>query len=105
MVQQNPAVIQPLLQQIATQNPQLAQLINQHPQALYELLGAGGEGEDDEEFGGQQVMQVNLTQEEAAAVERVSRVSPLPQILAEILRTARGAWIRQTDGVTGIHAV
>ena len=72
MVQQNPALIQPLLQQIATQNPQLAQLINQHPQALYELLGAGGEGEDEEEFGGQQVMQVNLTQEEAAAVERVS---------------------------------
>ena len=74
MVQQNPAVIQPLLQQIATQNPQLAQLINQHPQALYELLGAGGEGEDEDEFAGPQVMQVDLTQEEGAAVERVSRL-------------------------------
>ena len=71
MVRENPAVIQPLLQQIATQNPQLAQLINQNPQALYELLGAGGEGEDEEEYGGPQVMQVNLTQDEAAAVERV----------------------------------
>ena len=71
MVQQNPALIQPLLQQIATQNPQLAQLITQNPEALYELLGgAGDEGEED--FGGPQVMQVNLTQEEAAAVERVS---------------------------------
>ncbi|OCF45671.1 UV excision repair protein Rad23 [Kwoniella heveanensis CBS 569] len=71
MVQQNPALIQPLLQQIAASNPQLAQLINQNPQALYELLGAGGEGEEDDDFGGPQVMQVNLTQEEAAAVERL----------------------------------
>nr|XP_019008100.1 UV excision repair protein Rad23 [Kwoniella pini CBS 10737]OCF46881.1 UV excision repair protein Rad23 [Kwoniella pini CBS 10737] len=72
MVQQNPALIQPLLQQIAASNPQLAQLINENPQALYELLGAGGEGdEEDEGFGGPQVMQVNLTQEEAAAVERL----------------------------------
>ncbi|OCF78567.1 UV excision repair protein Rad23 [Kwoniella mangroviensis CBS 8886] len=72
LVQQNPALIQPLLQQIAASNPQLAQLINENPQALYELLGAGGEGdEEDEGFGGPQVMQVNLTQEEAAAVERL----------------------------------
>ncbi|WRT70618.1 UV excision repair protein Rad23 [Kwoniella shivajii] len=72
MVQQNPALIQPLLQQIAASNPQLAQLINENPQALYELLGAGGEGdEEDDGFGGPQVMQVNLTQEEAAAVERL----------------------------------
>lgn len=74
MVQQNPALIQPLLQQIGAQYPELAQLINQNPQALYELLGAGpgGEGDDEDDLMGQQVMQVNLTQEEAAAVERVS---------------------------------
>lgn len=69
-VQQNPALIQPLMQQIATQNPQLAQLINQHPEALYELLGAGGG--DDEDYGGPQIMSVDLTQDEAAAVGRVS---------------------------------
>lgn len=74
MVRENPAMIQPLLQQIATQNPQLAQLIAQNPQALMELLGAGGEGDegDDDMMGG--VTQVNLTQEEANAVERVSVV-------------------------------
>jgi UV excision repair protein RAD23 len=73
MVTENPALIQPLLQQIAAQNPQLAALIQQNPQVLYELLGAGGEGEgDDEDFGGAQVMQVDLTEQEAAAVERVS---------------------------------
>ena len=72
MVQQNPALIQPLLQQIAGQNPELAQLINQNPQVLYELLGGmAGEGDEDEDMG-QQVMQVNLTADEAAAVERVS---------------------------------
>lgn len=75
MVQQNPALIQPLLQQIAQSNPQLAQLINQNPQALYDLLGAAPEGEaegDDEDFLGPQTMQINLTEDEAAAVERVS---------------------------------
>lgn len=81
MVQQNPALIQPLLQQIATTNPELAQLINQNPQALYDLLGVApdGEGEgDDEDFLGPQTMQINLTEDEAAAVERVSlfRVGP-----------------------------
>ena len=74
MVQQNPAMIQPLLQQIATSNPQLAQMINQNPQALYELLGFDGEGDDEEGMGGMGGMpiQVELTQEEVAAVERVS---------------------------------
>jgi UV excision repair protein RAD23 len=74
MVQENPQLIQPLMQQIATSNPQLAQLINQNPEALYELLGAipGGEDEGDEEYPGAQVMHVNLTEAEAAAVERVS---------------------------------
>lgn len=68
-------MIQPLLQQLASANPQLAQLIAQNPQALYELLGAAPDGEDggdEEDFLGPQVMQVNLTEDEAAAVERVS---------------------------------
>jgi UV excision repair protein RAD23 len=77
MVQQNPALIQPLLQQITAQNPQLAQLINQNPQALYELLGAGLEGDEGEDdFGGPGVMQIELTPDEAAAVARVSGVLP-----------------------------
>ncbi|WVO17521.1 UV excision repair protein Rad23 [Cryptococcus depauperatus] len=73
MVQQNPAMIQPLLQQIAAESPEIAQLIAQNPEALYELLGGGGgEGDEDDEFGeGGPVMRINLTQEEAAAVERL----------------------------------
>jgi UV excision repair protein RAD23 len=77
MVQENPALIQPLMQQIATSNPQLAQLINQNPQALYDLLGGGAGGEEGEEdFLGAQVMHVDLTEAEAAAVERVSHFRP-----------------------------
>lgn len=77
-VQENPALIQPLLQQIAASNPQLAQLINQDPQTLYDLLGVseeelGGEGEG-EDYLPPNVMQVNLTQEEAAAVERLEQL-------------------------------
>lgn len=71
-VQENPALIQPLLQQIAASNPALAQVINQNPQALYDLLGLSDDDlEGGEDYGGQQVMQVDLTHDEAAAVERV----------------------------------
>ncbi|ORY29622.1 hypothetical protein BCR39DRAFT_531228 [Naematelia encephala] len=75
LVQQNPALIQPLLQQIATQYPELAQLLTQNPEALYDLLGAGpGEGDDDEDMAGGPFVQVNLTQDEAAAVERLEQL-------------------------------
>jgi UV excision repair protein RAD23 len=74
-------LIQPLLQQLGANNPQLAQLINQNPEALYQLLAGdddeegdfdpaafgGAEGEDP--FQGQTVIQ--LTEPEAEAVRRV----------------------------------
>jgi UV excision repair protein RAD23 len=38
-------------------------MMNQNPEALYQLLGAGGgEGDEEEDFMGPQVMQVDLTQ-------------------------------------------
>jgi UV excision repair protein RAD23 len=69
---QNPAMVQPLLQQLAASNPGLAQLFTQNPDALLQLLGVeGGEGED-----GQQLPPgthiVNVTEEERAAIQRVS---------------------------------
>lgn len=74
-VQENPALIQPLIQQLAGQNPQLGQLIAQNPEALLQLLGAGGDDDEDGDYGegfmGGEVMQVDLTPEEAAAVERL----------------------------------
>lgn len=49
-------------------------MLNQNPQALYDLLGVGDEDDGGEDYGGAQVMQVNLTQEEAAAVERLEQL-------------------------------
>ncbi|KAG5645180.1 hypothetical protein DXG03_006698 [Asterophora parasitica] len=69
----NPESAQLLIQQLAAQNPPLAQLLAQNPEALMQLLGVQLEDYDDE--GGQlppgaQVVQV--TEEERAAIERVS---------------------------------
>jgi len=80
LVQQNPALIQPLIQQLAQNNPQMAQLINQNPEALFNILG---EGMDDEEYvgGGTHggapggmggVQTINITADEHAAIQRVS---------------------------------
>lgn len=73
-VAQNPAVVQGMIQQIAQSNPQLAQLLEQNPDALLQLLGAAvGEGGFEEGEGGlppgAHVLQV--TPEERAAIERV----------------------------------
>ena len=62
-------MVQPLLQQLAQANPQLAQMLAQNPEALAQLLGT--EGEDGEHLPpGTQVVQVS--EEERAAIERVS---------------------------------
>lgn len=73
-------MIQPLIQHLASANPQLAQMIAQNPEALYELLGGAGEGEEDDDYGmgGQNVVHVDLTPDEAAAVERVSYDASCP---------------------------
>ena len=73
LVAQNPAMIQPLIQQLAASNPQLATVIAQNPQALLQLLGGDGGDFDDDGEGpippGAQV--VSITPEERAAIERV----------------------------------
>jgi UV excision repair protein RAD23 len=70
MMQQNPALIQPILQELAAANPQLAQLFAQNPEALAQILGVEeGDLEGDDIPEGAQVIQV--TQEESAAIQRV----------------------------------
>ena len=47
LIQQNPALLAPLLQQLAQSNPQLLQLINEHQNEFYNMISepeAGGEG-------------------------------------------------------------
>ena len=83
MVQQNPALLQPILGQLGASNPELLQLITQHQAeftallnepvaeadmpdlAAMEGMGGGGAG------GGGGGVQIQLTQEEAAAIERL----------------------------------
>lgn len=70
LVAQNPNLLQPVIQQLAQGNPQLAQALASNPEALLDLLGGGGEeGEDEPIPPGAHV--VNVTPEERAAIERL----------------------------------
>lgn len=71
LVQQQPAMLEPILQQVAEGNPQLAQIISQNSEAFLQLLsedinlgeqGAGGET---------QPGVINVTQEESDAIDRL----------------------------------
>lgn len=80
MMTQNPAMIQPVIQQLAAQNPQIAQAIAQNPEALMQLLGGGPGGEGEGEWEGEGDLPpgahvVSVTEEERAAIERVSTVA------------------------------
>jgi len=68
-ISQNPEMIQPLVQQLAAQNPQLAQMFAQSPEALLQLLGV----ELDEEGGElpHNAHVVSVTEEERAAIQRL----------------------------------
>lgn len=74
-VLENPALLQPAIQMLAQNNPQLADALNDNPGILLQLLGAaGGAGdteseEDDEAAGGVQTL--SLTPEEHQAIQRV----------------------------------
>jgi len=72
MIRQNPALMQPLIQQLAASNPGIAQAVAQNPEALFQLLGSDGNGEGGE--GGvlpPGTQFVNVTEEEQAAIERL----------------------------------
>ena len=73
LITQNPAMLQPLIQQLAASNPGLAQAFAQNPEALLQLLGS--EGGDYEGEGGEPVPPgahvVHVSEEEQAAIQRV----------------------------------
>lgn len=96
-MRQNPALMQAFLQQIAQSRPDLAEQLAGNSEALLQLLGALGTGagveggggfeEGDEGAEGQippGAQVVHVTQEERAAIERVS--VPLSNMLA-LLKT------------------
>ena len=63
---ENPEMAQPLIQQLAMQNPAMAQMLAQNPDALAQLLGV-----DLEEEAPPGTHVVSVTVEERAAIERV----------------------------------
>ena len=69
VVQQQPQMLEPILQQVAAGNPQLAQVIQQNPEQFMQLLAEDGDEDVQLPPGAQQI---SVTEEEREAIERVS---------------------------------
>ena len=75
LVQANPQLLEPIIQNIAQGNPQFAALINQNPEGFFQLLAEGAGGA---EGGALPPGAIQVTPEEAEAIGRVSPASPAP---------------------------
>ncbi|KAI1768782.1 UV excision repair protein Rad23 [Hypoxylon sp. FL1150] len=71
VVQQSPQMLEPILQQLGAGNPQLAQLISQHPEQFLNLLGEAGDDDAPLPPGAQTI---SVTEEERDAIERLCRL-------------------------------
>ena len=75
LLQQQPQLLEPILQQLAQGNPQLATLINSQPEAFLQLLAeGGGEGVLPGEGGGEGgagAQQIQITEAERDAIGRL----------------------------------
>jgi len=71
VVQQNPQMLEPILQQVGAGNPQLAQLIGQHPEQFLQLLNEDGDNDAPLPPGAQAI---SVTEEEREAIERLCRL-------------------------------
>ncbi|CAD6499747.1 BgTH12-03855 [Blumeria graminis f. sp. triticale] len=68
VVQQQPQMLEPLLQQVGAGNPQLAALIGDHSQQFLQLLSEDAEGDTPLPPGAQSI---SVTEDERAAIERL----------------------------------
>ncbi|RYP48410.1 hypothetical protein DL768_005683 [Monosporascus sp. mg162] len=71
VVQQQPQMLEPILQQLGAGNPQLAQLIAQNPEQFLNLLGEDGDDDAPLPPGAQAIA---VTEEERDAIERLCRL-------------------------------
>jgi len=71
VVQQNPQMLEPILQQVGAGNPQLAALIGQHPDQFLQLLSEDGDNDAPLPPGAQAI---SVTEEEREAIERLCRL-------------------------------
>ena len=74
VVQQQPQMLEPILQQVAAGNPQLAQMITQNPEQFMQLLA---EDADEDVALPPGAQQISVTEEEREAIERVSLIQKL----------------------------
>ena len=77
VVQSQPRMLEPILQQLAAGNPQLANLIGQHPDQFLALLSEDADGDAPLPPGAQEI---SVTEEEREAIERVSSITPFDNI-------------------------
>jgi len=74
MVQANPQILQPMLQELGKQNPQIMRLIQEHQADFLRLINEPVEGAEDDLLGqleGAMPQTVQVTPEEAEAIERL----------------------------------
>ncbi|KAI0377828.1 UV excision repair protein Rad23 [Hypomontagnella monticulosa] len=71
VVQQQPQMLEPILQQLGAGNPQLAQVISQNPEQFLNLLGEAGDDDAPLPPGAQTIA---VTEEERDAIERLCRL-------------------------------
>ena len=97
VVQQQPQMLEPILQQVAAGNPQLAQIITQNPEQFMQLLAE--DGDDDVQLP-PGTHQVPVTEEEREAIERVSLYLTMVFALERLLtlHVAVPSRLRARDG-------
>ncbi|GFY84801.1 Rad23 UV excision repair protein family [Actinidia rufa] len=73
MVQANPQILQPMLQELGKQNPHLMRLIQEHQADFLRLINEPGEGEGNilEQLAEAVPQAVTVTEEEREAIERI----------------------------------
>lgn len=78
-------MLEPILQQVGAGNPQLAQLIGQNPDQFLQLLSEESDGDVPLPPGAQEI---SVTEEERAAIERVSFLSFLDFVFSLLFSNA-----------------
>jgi UV excision repair protein RAD23 len=76
LVQQNPNLLQPVLQQLGASNPQLLQMIQNNQDAFLEMLAEGDEGGEEGAPPGAQY--VTVTPQEMEVIQRVGSSNSSP---------------------------
>ncbi|XP_057508756.1 ubiquitin receptor RAD23c-like isoform X1 [Actinidia eriantha] len=87
MVQANPQILQPMLQELGKQNPQLVRLIQEHQADFLQLInepGEGGEGNILGELAAGMPQAVTVTAEEREAIERLEAMGFDRAIVLEV---------------------